>query len=46
LPAALASAEHEPAATTPNPVTTSSDIVYGMPGSGLPPMRAEDLHGQ
>jgi hypothetical protein len=26
--------------------TTSSDILYGMPGSALPPMRAEDLRGQ
>jgi hypothetical protein len=25
---------------------TASDIVYGMPSSALPPMRAEDLRGQ
>jgi hypothetical protein len=28
------------------PPKTASDIEYGMPGSALPPMRAEDLHGQ
>src|SRR4029079_3905249 len=32
---------------SPGPTTqTGDDIVYGMPGTGLPPMRAEDLHGQ
>jgi hypothetical protein len=25
---------------------TASDILYGMPGSAMPQMRAEDLHGQ
>lgn len=34
-------AEHSPAEPT-----TADDIVYGMPGSALPPMRAEDLRGQ
>ncbi len=28
------------------PPKTVSDIEYGMPGSALPPMRAEDLRGQ
>ena len=34
----------ETQATTP--AKTASDIEYGMPGSALPPMRADDLHGQ
>jgi hypothetical protein len=31
---------------TAPPMKTASDIEYGMPGSALPPMRAEDLRGQ
>jgi hypothetical protein len=31
---------------TAPPTKTASDIEYGMPGSALPPMRAEDLRGQ
>jgi hypothetical protein len=46
LPAAIASAEREPAVQPANPPSTASDILYGMPGSGLPLMRAEDLRGQ
>ena len=34
----------DPQAATP--AKTASDIEYGMPGSALPPMRADDLHGQ
>ena len=47
LPEDLARSDTAPA-TEPSPAetTTADDIVYGMPGSGLPPMRAEDLRGQ
>ena len=38
--AAVAESETAP------PTKTASDIEYGMPGSALPPMRAEDLRGQ
>ena len=46
LPAAIASGPGETATEPSKPPTTASDILYGMPGSGLPPMRAEDLRGQ
>ena len=46
LPADMA-ASAQPASESSAPTTqTGDDIVYGMPGTGLPPMRAEDLHGQ
>jgi hypothetical protein len=46
LPASIASAESETAVEPAKPPPTASDILYGMPGSGLPLMRAEDLRGQ
>ena len=46
LPAELASPEVAVEQTEQESTKTASDITYGMPGSGLPPMRAEDLHGQ
>ena len=46
LPAELANEARAPSETTQTPTHTSSDIEYGMPGTGMPMMRAEDLHGQ
>jgi hypothetical protein len=46
LPAELANEVRSPSETTQTLTHTSSDIEYGMPGTGMPMMRAEDLHGQ
>jgi len=48
LPADLSASAQTDAASgsSASRVKTVDDITYGMPGSGLPPMRGEDLHGQ
>lgn len=46
LPPELAASAQDSKASSASSTKTADDITYGMPGSGLPPMRAEDLRGQ